>query len=371
MTGNGERKPIPWFEPAMGASEPALVAEVLASNFVNDGKVTTRFEDAVAGRLGCRYAIGVTSGTAALFLALAALEIGPGDEVVVPDATFIATANAVSMSGARAMLVDIDPHTLTMDADAFAAAVTPRTKAVIPVHVSGRGADMERIMAIAEAHGVAVIEDAAEAFVSRRGGRYLGTIGRMGCFSFSPMKLITTGQGGIVVTDDEDLHARLRQLKDQGRPVRGSGGDDAHPVVGYNFKLTNIQAAVGLGQLEELDRRMERQRRTYLCYVEGLAGLNGVTLPGFDIDDGELPLWVDALIEERDALDAFLQQRNVDCRRFWHPIHSQPCYRADDAAFANCTAAMRRALWLPSAFTLNDADVATVCGDIRAFLAQG
>ncbi|SVB90055.1 uncharacterized protein METZ01_LOCUS242909, partial [marine metagenome] len=179
--------------------------------------------------VGATYAVGVTNGTSALFLALAALGIGHGDEVVVPDLTFIATANAVTLTGATPVLVDIDPATLTISPEAFEKAITAHTRAVIPVHISGRSADLPAIVAIAKEHGLAVVEDAAEAFASFHDGRALGTIGIAGCLSFSPNKTIMTGQGGMVLTDDEGLHLRLRELKDQGRPVRGTGGDDPHP----------------------------------------------------------------------------------------------------------------------------------------------
>ena len=359
---------IPWWEPQIGEIERGLVLDVLSSNYVNDGQMTTRFEDSVAGLLGCRHAIGVTNCTSALFLALAALDVGPGDEVVVPDVTFIATVNAVSMTGARPILVDVDAATLTMSPAAFAAAVTPRTRAVIPVHVSGRAADLGEIMRIAGNHGIAVVEDAAEAFMSSLNGRFLGTFGRLGCLSFSPMKLITTGQGGMVVTDDDALHLRLRQLKDQGRPVRGTGGDDSHPVVGYNFKLTNIQAAVGVGQLETIGWRMDRVRQIYGIYQDRLGGLNGVTLLPFRVEAGELPMWVDVIVEDRGRLVEFLREHGVDCRPYWQPIHAQQSYRSSDAGFPNSTSLMPRALWLPSALSISDADVVRVCDLIRQFL---
>lgn len=369
FAGTRALKTIPWWEPEIGEAERDLVVQVLASNFVNDGDVTTRFERRVVELLGCRYAVGVTNCTSAIFLALVAAGVGPGDEVIVPDATFIATANAVSMAGAKAVLVDIEPETLTMSAAAFADAITPRTKAVVPVHVSGRGADLDAIMAIAAANGVTVVEDAAEAFLSRRNGRALGTFGAMGCLSFSPMKLITTGQGGMVITDDDALHLRLRQLKDQGRSVRGTGGDDPHPIVGYNFKLTNLQAALGLGQLETLDRRMDHVRRMYSAYKGGLEGLNAVRVLPCDTEGGALPLWVDVIVERCAELVPFLRERGIDCRPFWHPIHTQPCYRLPDERFPVATEMLPKAVWLPSAFSVSEADVARVCETIREFLA--
>lgn len=360
---------ILWWLPQLTGEERALLQQVLDSNYLNEGEFTERFERAVAARLGAKHVIAVTSGTAALFLALAGLGVGHGDEVVVPDLTFIATANAVTLAGATPVLADIDPRSLTLDPAAFEQAITDRTKAVVPVHVSGRAADMSAILAIARRHGVAVVEDAAEAFMSCGDGRYLGTLGAAGCLSFSPNKTITTGQGGAVVTDDEALATRLRELKDQGRPVRGTGGDDLHDSIGYNFKLTNLQAAVGLAQLSCLDARLERQRRIYETYAEELRDLPGLTLPGFRIANGERPLWTDALVERRDELDRYLEQENVHCRRFWLPIHTQRPYLRDGRDFPHAAAASPRALWLPSAFTLVDDEVRVVCGHIRRFMA--
>jgi perosamine synthetase len=358
---------IPWWMPRMTGAESDYIREVLDSNYLNEGEVTARFEDEIASLLGVRHVVAVTSGTAALFLALAGVGVGAGDEVIVPDMTFIATANAVVMTGARPVLVDVDPLTLNLDADAFRRAITARTKAVVPVHVSGRGANMRLILEIADQHGIAVIEDAAEAFVSKLDGKYLGTIGRAGCLSFSPNKTITTGQGGAILTDDDSLFGRLRELKDQGRPVRGTGGDDVHRSVGYNFKFTNLQAAVGLAQLGSLQERLDRMRRIYLGYASQLMDLPGISLPGFDIDAGESPQWTDAIVENRDELDRFLAANNAHCRRFWHPIHTQAPYRQPDENFPNSSRLGPRALWLPSSFTLRDEDVALVSDLICQF----
>ncbi len=361
---------IPWWEPRVGPAEYGLVRDVLDSHYLNDGDVTTRFEQEIARLLGAKFAVGVTSGTSALFLSLAALGIGPGDEVIVPDLTFVATANAVTLTGATAVLADIDPRTLCLSPEAFERAITPRTKAVMPVHVSGRSADMAAIAGIATTHGLFVVEDAAEALASFRDGRALGTIGAAGCLSFSPHKTITTGQGGIVLTDDEALHVRLRELKDQGRPVRGTGGDDVHATVGFNFKLTNLHAAVGLGQLGYLAERLARQRRTYELYARGLEGLPGVHLPGFDLVAGEVPQWVDVIVEKRHELDRFLDDQRMHCRRFWLPLHTHAPYRRPDDEFPGSMWASQRALWLPSAFTMTDADVEAVVGAIREFSGQ-
>jgi perosamine synthetase len=253
-----------------------------------------------------------------------------------------------------------------MAPEAFTAAITSRTKAVIPVHVSGRAAAIERIIEIAAARGIAVIEDAAEALCSRHGDRSLGTFGHAGCFSFSPNKTIMTGQGGLVVTDDDALTVRLRELKDQGRPVRGTGGNDVHASIGFNFKLTNLQAAVGLGQLEKLDSRVRRLRDLYRLYSEALTDIDEVQLLPFDVDRGETPQWVDVLADDRDRLVEFLARAAIQCRPFWYPIHTQRPYQADDG-FPVASRLVPKALWLPSALSLADDDVRMVGERIREF----
>jgi len=363
-----ERKLVFW-NPQFGAEEKALVADVIDSGFLNDGDVTTRFEQQIAALLGSKHVVAVTSGTAAIFLALAGIGVGAGDEVIVPDVTFIATANAVTLTGAKPVLVDIDPQRLTLDPQAVERAVTSRTKAIVPVHVSGRAADLDAILELGRRHGIQVIEDAAEAFMSRHKGRCLGTFGIAGCFSLSPNKTITTGQGGLIATNDDDLHVRLRELKDQGRPVRGSGGDDTHNSIGYNFKFTNMQAAVGLAQLKDLQPRLDRMRSIYRGYARGLRDLEGISVLPFCIEAGEVPQWTDVLVKRRDELYDHLAARGILGRRFWYPLHTQTPYRMPCGQFPHSTKQVPHAMWLPSAFTLSDDDVAAVCNEIRNFLS--
>jgi perosamine synthetase len=359
---------IPWWAPEIGPHEYDAVRGVLESNYVNEGAVAEEFESRIAALVGARYGVAVTSGTAAIAVALMGLGVGQGDEVLVPDVTFIATANAVRLTGAEPVLCDIDTDTLNLCPLAAERAITPRTKAVVPVHVSGRSAAMPEILALAKRHALLVVEDAAEAFLSKSpGGAFLGTLGDAGCFSFSPNKTITTGQGGVIVTNDEKLNVRLRELKDHGRPVRGTGGDDIHASLGYNFKFTNLQAAIGVAQLNYLDVRLERMTKIYLQYEAELSGLPGVRLPGFRTATGERPLWTDAVIDDRDALEAHLRSRNIHSRKFWFPLHTQAPYLRSGKDFPNSSSTCPRALWLPSAFTLTDEDVARVCSEIKAF----
>ncbi len=363
----GQPRKIPWWQPEIGSREAELLRDVLASNYLNDGDVTQHFEKEISARLGVPYGVAVTSGTSALYLSLMALGIGHGDEVIVPDVTFIATANAVTMTGARPILVDVCAETLTMDPSSFEKAITARTKAVAPVHVSGRGGTIFEILEVADRKGIPVVEDAAEALFSLCENKFLGTVGITGCFSFSPNKTITAGQGGMVVTSDPVVHNRLRELKDQGRPVRGTGGDDIHGSIGFNFKFTNLQAAVGLGQLVYLDSRVERQKRIHEIYRAELEDINGIQLLPFDTAGGEVPQWTDAIAENRDKLDSYLNEQNVQCRRFWFPIHTQQPYREPDDRFPNSTRMTRNAIWLPSAFQLKDDDIIYVCDLIRNF----
>ena len=359
---------INFWVPQFGADERALVERVIDSGFLNDGETTTQFEGQMAQLLGCKHVVATTSGTAAIFLALAATGVGAGDEVLVPDVTFIATANAVSLTGAKPVLVDIEPEKLTLDPQRTEEAINARTKAIVPVHVSGRAADMDAIADIAKRHSLWVVEDAAEALFSKHKGTYLGTFGIAGCFSLSPNKTLTTGQGGLITTNDDRLHGRLRELKDQGRPVRGTGGDDVHNSIGFNFKFTNLQAAVGLAQLKDAERRLSRMRSIHRGYTEGLRGVKGISVLPFRIEQGEVPQWTDVLVDECSELYDHLAAKQIFGRKYWHPLHTQKPYRMADHRFPISSKLAGRAMWLPSAFTLTDADVMTVCNEIRGFL---
>jgi len=351
-----------------GEAEKKYVNQALAENYVNDGNMTHEFEKAIAKLVGKQYALAICNCTAGIFMSLKALGIGSGDEIIVPDITFIATVNAVSLTGAKPILVDINPNDLNINLGALKAAITPRTKAVVPVHVTGRAADMQTILAIAEEHKLFVVEDAAEALMSKHKGKFLGTFGKTGCFSFSPNKTITTGQGGIIVTDDIELETKLRALKDQGRPVTGTGGDDIHDTIGYNFKFTNLQAGVGLGQLTYLEERIKRMKRNYQLYAEQLENINGLTI--FPSAEDEIPQWTDIKTEHRDELEKYLREQNIDSRKYWHPIHKQKAYLLPDDNFPNSTRLSPQCLWLPSSFSLTDEDVVRVCEEVKKFFQK-
>jgi len=343
---------IPWFGPEVGEREKELVLKVLDSNYINDGEITREFETRIAKLVGVKYCVGVSSGTVAIALALMGLGIGCGDEVIVPDLTFIGTASAVKLAGAKVKLVDVDPARFAIDIEKLKKSIGPSTRAIISVDVNGRGADYEKLESLAKEKGLFLICDAAEALGSKWKGRYLGTFGQAGCFSFSANKTVTTGQGGMIATNDEELYYRLRELKDQGRRYQGTGGDDLHPVVGFNFKLTNLQSAVGLAQLERFSKRLEKAQERDDWYRELLGDCPGIILPLIDKEGGEILQWADALIEKREKVREALDQANIGYRAFWHPLHRQLSYKGEDKYFSTTISISEKGLWLPSHFNL-------------------
>lgn len=349
----------PWFDEAEAKS---LHAYALSGGWGTEFRVTAEFEQLLAEFSGARHCVVTNSGTVALVLALLALEVGPGDEVVVPDLTMIATPNAAKLLGATPVFVDIEPATLNIDLEQVAAALTPRTKAVVHVSLNGRSNDLEALKALCREHGVALLEDAAQSLGSYHGARHLGTIGDVGCFSFSTQKIITTGQGGAVVTDDDALAHSLRRLKDFGR---AQGGTDIHVTIGYNFRFTDYQAVVGVEQMKKLRPRLARKKEIWRRYREALEGLEAVTWIDTDLTQ-VTPWFIDVYVEQRDRLIADLKARGIGARPIYPPIHSQQAYGLADRSFPVTELYASRGVWLPSASQLTDDQIATVCAAIRA-----
>ncbi len=349
---NTNKASINWFGPELGEREKGLVREVLDSNYLNDGNVTRAFETKIAEFIGAKHCVAVTSGTAAIALALMGMGIGHGDEVIVPDFTFIATANAVRLTGAQVKLVDIEPKRFSIDVEQVKSFIGPRTRAIVPVDVNGRGANYSLLENIARERGLSLICDSTEALGSKWKGRYLGTYGDAGCFSFSANKTITTGQGGMIATNNTQLYYRLLELKDQGRRLQGTGGNDLHPVTGYNFKLTNLQAAVGVAQLERLPERLIKAKQRDKWYCQMLRDCSGAALPSLENNEGEVTQWTDILVEDRSKLESAFKLANIGYRAFWYPLHRQKPYAASDATFKNAIAVSEKGLWLPSCFDL-------------------
>jgi len=347
----------------MAGREADLLMRVLESGYFNEGEVTQEFERHIAEFVGVKHCVAVTSGTAAISLALMGLGIGPGHEVIVPDLTFIATANAARLAGADVRLVDVERSRFTLDPEAVVRAVGPRTRAIVTVDVNGRAANYDVIEAFCRERGLALVCDAAEGLGSRYKGRALGAFGDAGCFSFSPNKTVTTGQGGMIATNDDRLYHRLLELKDQGRRTRGTGGNDLHPALGFNFKFANVLAAIGLAQLERLSERLKKARHRDAWYRECLTDCDRVEFA--PNDTGEIPQWTDVLIERRGAVERALGEAGIGYRAFWFPLHSQVPYKAVDDPFPNAIQISRRGLWLPSYFGLTFDEVERISEVIR------
>jgi len=314
----------------------------------SQGERIRDFENRFAAYIGSGFGVAVSNGTTALHLALLALGIGPGDEVIVPDLTFAATVNAVLYCGATPVIVDIDPLRWTIAAAAVEEAVTPRTKAVIPVHLYGRPAEMTSLLAVARRHGLFVVEDCAEAHGARYAGRSVGRFGDIACFSFFANKIVTTGEGGMCLTDSQALAARMRILRDHGMtPDRAYW----HERVGYNYRMTNLQAAIGLAQLERIDETLDRNRRLQVLYHEHLGSIAGVEFPAALPSDSRPVVWLCCALvpaAARDALITAARHEDIELRPFFHSISTMPPYQAYARDCPHSLALSRTGIALPT-----------------------
>ena len=361
------RAHLPIAEPLLGEQELRYVTECVLTGWVSSaGKFVKQFEEMFAAFCNARFAVATSNGTTALHLALLALDIGPEDEVIVPTLTFIATANAVTYTGARPVFVDSELETWNIDPGQVEAAITPKTKAIIPVHLYGHPADMDPILDIANRQGLAVIEDAAEAHGARYKGRRVGAIGDIGCFSFYGNKIITTGEGGMIVTNRGSLAHKARILRDHGMmPDRRYW----HPVLGYNYRLTNLQAAIGVAQVEKVDAILENKRRIAQAYTEYLQDVPGITLPP-EASWAENVYWIySILVDEnafgigRDALMVELKKQRIETRPLFPPVHTQPIY-ATGQSFPVAEQLSARGISLPSAVNITENDVKRIANTI-------
>jgi len=324
---------IPIAEPDLSGNEEKYVIECIRTGWVSSkGKFVDQFEENFASYVGARHAIAVSSGTAALHLALAALDIQPGDEIIMPTFTMIACANVAKYLGAKPVLVDSEISTWNIDPNKIEEKITDKTKAIMAVHIYGHPADMDPIMKIAKKYGLYVIEDAAEAHGAEYKGRKVGSIGDVGCFSFYANKIITTGEGGMITTNDDRIAEKVRKLRDQGYNLSMRKWL-IHDVVGYNYRLTNLQAAVGLAQLERIEEFVNKHRENAYYYNSLLSDIRGVGLPP-EMPWAKNVYWMyTVLINEevmgitRDDLMKKLEIYGIDTRATFLPIHLQPPYR--------------------------------------------
>lgn len=352
--------------PVFNGNEKKYLTECIETGWVSaNGHFLDDFQKSFAAFCGTKYALACSNGTVTLHLALIALNIGPGDEVIMPTLTYIATANAVRMCGATPVFVDSDPDTWNVDPAAIERAITPRTKAIIPVHLYGLACDMTAIMDIANRHHIPVVEDAAEAHGAKWKGQTVGSIGAIGSFSFFGNKIITCGEGGMLTTNDEELLETMKLYRSQGVDPRQKRY--WHIVSGYNYRMTNMQAAVGLGQLENVDWHIAQRRRVAALYtrmiqeqLEGYATIQKVEDPASHVYWMNSIVLTDKAKQSRDDVMAELEANNVEMRPLFYPMHIMPPFEDKSLSFPVAERLSANGINLPSHAGMDEEKVAYV-----------
>lgn len=373
-----EKVKISLARPDVSEQDIAAVVEALRSGRLSCGPKLEVFERDIAAFVGSKHAVGLSSGTAALHLCLLALGVGPGAEVITSPFSFVASANCILYAGARPVFVDIDEKTLNIDASKIEAAITPQTRAILPVHVFGRPCEIGQIMAIAERHRLIVLEDSCEALGARVNGQSAGTFGRAGVFAFYANKQITTGEGGMIVTDDDELARVCRSLRNQGR------GDSAewleHPRLGYNFRMTEMQGAMGSSQLRRLGEFMQGRADVAARYAELLSDCEEVILPTA-YPSNITPSWFVYVVqlrdefteEDRNAVIQKLREEGIECSTYFPAIHLQKYFRDKygyrKGDFPVTERVSERTLALPFHPRLSAADAERVTSTLKAALS--
>ncbi len=363
---------IPIAEPTLGKEEEELVLDALRSGWISStGKYIQTFEEEFAKFCGVKYAITTSNGTAALHLCLVAANIGPGDEVIVPSMTFVATANVVSYTGAKPIFVDSEKETWNIDPDEIKEQINSRTKAIIPVHLYGNPANMGTVLAIAKKYGLVVIEDAAEAHGAMYKQKKVGSLGNMGCFSFFGNKIITTGEGGMITTNNKDLVEKIRMYRDHGYSKKRRY---YYPRIGFNYRMTNLQAAIGLAQVRKIENIIKRKREIAMLYSKLLDLLCPQISLQPEASWAKNVYWMYSILinryskKNRDGVINELKKRGIDSRPFFFPLHKLPQYKTGEnlpvsEMLGSC------GINLPSSVTLTDNKIEFICDNIKEILA--
>lgn len=353
---------IPVGEPDIGDEELRYATDAIKSGWVSSrGKYVKKFEEEFARYCGTKYAISCCNGTSAIHLALLSLGVGEGSEVIIPVSTYVATANATRYVNATPIPVDSDLETWTIDTNQIEGKISEKTRAIIPVHLYGIPCEMDKILEISRKYNLPVIEDCAEAHGAEYGGKKVGNLGEIGCFSFFGNKIITTGEGGMCVTNDVGLKEKMEKLRNQGT-------DDTkkywHDIVGYNYRMTNVQAAIGLAQLEKIDAFLERRDENARLYSTFLADVPGI---GFipRIEDRKNVYWMNIILSDRrDEIIRNLEEDNIETRPFFVPINKMPHYHSTDS-YPVAEELYRRGINLPSSVKLKKEEIERVCNIIK------
>lgn len=355
---------IPQTEPLIGEKEKEAMHEYMESGaWLIEYKKTEEFEKRICEFTGSKHCVAVNNGTVALTLSLLAAGVKHGDEFLVPDLTMIASANCGKLFGAEPVFVDVEEKTLCMDMDLAEKALTPETKALVYVSLNGRSGDMHKAKKFCDEHDLAFIEDSAQSLGSFYAGKHLGTFSDAGIFSFTPHKIITTGEGGAAITNDSSIYDRLKKLKNFGRTRSGT---DIHETIGFNFRFSDLQAVIGIEQIKTLRDRIKRKKEIYRMYRRELDG----TVDFLDTDlESTTPMLVDIYADDAGQLAPYLEKKGIGTRRVYPPIHSQKAYSIKKR-FPIAEEYSRRGLWLPSSLKLTDEQIMRICSIIKGYYGK-
>ena len=355
---------IPQMEPLIGKQEVTAVTEYLESGgWLTEHKKTAKLSTMLVEYTGAKHCVILANGTVTLFASLYALGINSGDEVVVPDITMIATPNAARLAGATPVLCDVNPRTGCLDASTLERVITNRTKAVFLVSLNGRfPGDIDEIENLCSDKNIFIIEDAAQSLGSFANGKHIGRFGVFGSFSFAMHKIITMGQGGALITDNDELASKISMIKNFGRK---SDGIDIHSDIGWNFKCTDLQAVVGIEQLKQINQRITRKKEMFHRYKERLTCVKEVEF--MSTQSETCPMFVDCFVEKRDELIEYLKQSGIGSRSLYPPIHTQAIYSGLDKNFPVACFLGKKGVWLPSSLKNSDSDIDFICDRINSF----
>jgi perosamine synthetase len=365
---------IPQFLPWLGEDEYKAISVCFETNWITEGPIADKFNKQLLKLTGAKYGVFAPNGTLGLYLALKAIGIKPGDEVIVPDFTFIGSSNAIEMIGAIPVFVDVNKNNFQIDVTNAHRLITNKTKAIMPVHIYGTIANMDSVQRFAETHNLLIIEDAAQAIGVHYKGQHAGTFGKIGVFSFFADKTITTGEGSFIITNDEKIYDKLLYLRNQGRKHRGTF---IHPEMGYNFRMTDIQCAIGLVQLGKLHEIIRRKEIIKEKYEELLKNIPQLTFFKPENNAEWIPFRMAVLCRNAHELMAYLMDKNIEPRTFFYPLHRQPCYKniinpinLMDTDFPNTVYAYENGICLPTYPTLTVNEIEHICSLIKKFYEE-
>ena len=359
---------IPQIQPWIDSDELTQLKRVVESTYVTEHKLTEEFESLIKDLTGAKYAVSTTNGTAALFCGLKALGIGEGDEVIVPNLTFIASSNAILMAGATPILCEINNKNFCIDTEKINQLITDKTKAIMPVHLYGQSCDMTSLCEIAKSHKIHIIEDAAQGVGVKYKSKHVGTFGEVGVLSFYGNKTITCGEGGVVLTDSKKIRDEVYSLKNHGRLEKGKF---KHEKIGFNFSFTEMQAAVGVSQLKKLKKVISKKDKIHKFYHDNI---KNNLLESIPVDDTIQPVhWFSSfLTDHKSELKQHLSLNKIQSREFFYPLNKQPCYIESDlvntdVSFEISEKIFKRGISLPSAHNITKRQLRYICKIINDF----